>query len=86
MDDTHANLNTLVDEYSAVLCECTAGMIALEEIPWNAIQDRLVADCEWTPVGAQHLVDLVSNYGAFVLRNAAALAIAIDVDDGALGL
>jgi hypothetical protein len=55
-----------------------------------AIKDRLISalsrEHDWTEEGAASIVSLASDYGAFVLRNALALAIALDIEDGALGL
>jgi len=52
--------------------------------------ERLVRDLcrahEWTDSGARALVSLANDYGAFMLRNALALAIALDKEDGDLGL
>jgi hypothetical protein len=45
----------------------------------------LMSQAEWTEEGAQALILLVRNYGAFMLRNALALAEALNIEDGALG-
>ncbi len=51
--------------------------------------EQLVGDlCSahgWTDRGARALVSLAQDYGAFMLRNALALAIALGKEDGDLG-
>ena len=53
-------------------------------------EERLVAELtsyhDWTEQGAQQLVALAQQYGCFFLRNALALAVAIEIEDGELGL
>jgi len=46
---------------------------------------ELVTTGEWTPEAATHLTRLAHEYGTFMLRNALALAIALDIEDGELG-
>jgi len=74
-----ADLTVLVEEYNTKSAEG-------ESVDWSEIRDRLQRKHGWTPEGADHVVSLVRQYGAFVLRNAAALAIALDVEDGDKGL
>jgi hypothetical protein len=52
----------------------------------DGVSEALSATGEWTTIGAKYLVDLVADYGAFVLRNAFALAVAAGIEDGDLGL
>lgn len=51
--------------------------------------DRLAAALagqhDWSEAGAAAVVALATDYGAFMLRNALALAVALDVEDGRLG-
>ena len=77
------NLNHLKSEYSTIIEECADHD---GEVEWDALTDRLAGTAEWTPSGAEHLARLVQDYGSFVLRNAAALAIAAQIEDGRLGL
>ena len=39
---------------------------------------------DWTERGAEAVVSLVNQYGAFMLRNALALAVVLDKEDGDL--
>lgn len=48
--------------------------------------EALVAQADWTQQGARELVGLVRNYGTAILRNALALAKAMRIEDGELGL
>ncbi len=77
------DLACLLDEYRTLVHESrgTDG-----EIEWDSLRGALVVTGEWTADGAQRLIDLVSDYGSFFLRNAAALAMATGVEDGELGL
>lgn len=57
-----------------------------KEIDWDKVVDLLCKDGDWTTQGAEILVQLVRDYGSFILRNALALAIAAKIEDGRLGL
>ena len=46
------------------------------------IARRLKENCEWTDNSAQELHRLAKYYGAFMLRNALALAMVLDIEDG----
>lgn len=51
--------------------------------------ERLICDLrnrhDWTDDGARALVTLANDYGAFMLRNALAVAVALGKEDGDLG-
>jgi hypothetical protein len=51
----------------------------------DQIAARLTASFGWTDRGADAIVGLVRDYGAFMLRNALALAIVLGEEDGRLG-
>jgi len=51
----------------------------------NKIKELLVAEGNWTPQAADHLIRLSKDYGSFMLRNALALSLALEIDDGAFG-
>jgi hypothetical protein len=53
---------------------------------WAEVEQKLQTEGEWTRTGAAHVTELARDYGAFVLRNALALAIALNIEDGELGL
>ncbi len=85
MNATAANLCFLQEEYETMMQE--RDLVGPGgEVDWEELQRSLIADAEWTPRGASTLVDLVQSHGAFVLRNAAALALALGIEDGEEGL
>ena len=72
------NVEMLVEEYETVLADRDSDDSKL-------IQDELTRSCDWGPKAAEHLVCLANAYGSFMLRNALALALALDIEDGDLG-
>jgi hypothetical protein len=56
-----------------------------QSIDWKLIEAKLHNEMEWTNEGAEQLAALVRDYGAFILRNALALAISLGIEDGELG-
>ena len=73
----------LQSEYQTYVAEVTDKN---NEIDWDKLIDLLCSDGEWTTQGAEALVAIVRNYGSFVLKNALALAVATNIEDGKLGL
>jgi len=51
----------------------------------TGIIEDLEASADWSTSGARELVRLVDNYGAFMLRNALAIAVVLGKEDGARG-
>ena len=45
----------------------------------------LVKEAEWTPEAAADLLRPARDYGSFMLRNALAISLALDIEDGELG-
>jgi transcriptional regulator with XRE-family HTH domain len=68
----------LVGEYRALFD-------ALSPTRTRPLERALVAGADWTPEAARHLVLLARDCGTFMLRNAAAIATALDIEDGELG-
>ncbi len=52
----------------------------------QAIVDALVSNSAWTEQGGTAVLQLARRYGCSVLRNALALAEALDIEDGDAGL
>ncbi|MBE0534880.1 MAG: hypothetical protein IH624_04360 [Phycisphaerae bacterium] len=75
-----AALGGLVEEYRSVLGEQGRAGV------WEDVEEQLSAQCGWTAEGSAAVARLARDYGAFVLRNALALAVALEIEDGALGL
>lgn len=72
-----ADLSGLVSEYATSFDSNS---------DWQKVADDLAASHDWTDEAARQITNLVRSYGAFVLRNAAALAITLDFQDGEEGL
>lgn len=70
-----------IDEY-----QNTLGGMQLGNLDWDRVAETLAAEHEWTDDGALHLVQLVRDYGAFILSHAAALAVVLKQEDGEIGL
>jgi len=70
--------DVLLNEYAALVA--TAG--ARDEL----IVGALVRDAAWTEEGAAEVLWLAQRYGTSILRNALALASAMDIEDGDSGL
>jgi hypothetical protein len=72
------SIEFLVKEYQAEF-----GRIRVEDV--EALTRVLQEKGDWTQQASAHLVALAKNYGAFMLRNALAVAIALEIEDGELG-
>lgn len=83
MTSEPAFLKSAVSEY-----RCVASSRTLDA-SGQMDTERLVRDIsckhDWTEYGARTIVTLANEYGAFMLRNALALAIALNKEDGDLG-
>lgn len=78
------SLRCEIEEYSSLFK--TSGSRQRGEIDWDEIEKELNRECEWTPEGAETLLDLARQYGSSVLTNALALSMALGIEDGELGL
>jgi hypothetical protein len=72
------NVTDLVDEYRTLF----DGLAGDDD---DALKRVLRYDAEWTPKAASHLLKLARAYGSFMLRNALAISLALDIEDGELG-
>lgn len=72
--------DALLSEYETIIAN--VGKDADDE----AIIAALVRDGEWTEQGAQEVLRLARTYGTSILRNALALASAMQIEDGEAGL
>ena len=75
---TTENIGLLVEEYRSALVGIAVGD---SDSLTRALRDA----GDWTPDASEHLIALARNYGAFMLRNALAVAIALEIEDGDLG-
>lgn len=71
----NSDLQPLVDEYKTLAASNSS-------INWEQIEAKLIDHHAWSETHALTVVNLVREYGGFVLRNAAALAIAFEYEDG----
>ncbi len=69
----------LVAEYETIIAE--VGKDASDD----QIVAALVRDADWTEQAARDLLHLAQSRGVFMLRNALALANALEIEDGDLG-
>lgn len=74
------NVELLISEYS-VLFNNPPRDRANQKVKQTIIK-KLVKSADWTENGADNLLMLVNDYGAFMLRNALALAVVLGQEDG----
>ena len=84
MEKTVALLENSVKEYETLVGEIASNKAADRNIDWFAVEAKLSLDAGWTKKGSHHLIQLVQDNGSFILRNALALALASNLEDGAL--
>lgn len=72
------NVADLVEEYDTLFQEVRGRST-------DSLERKLVRDAAWTPQAAEHLLRLARDYGSFMLRNALAISLALDIEDGELG-
>ena len=83
--DIHEDMKVLVEEYRDLLGQ------AAKESPEPRVHDPLQIESvlyregEWSLRAAKHLHKLASDYGSFMLRNALALSLVLEIEDGELG-
>jgi hypothetical protein len=76
--DGQENVKTLAEEYISLI-------ESLTDKSNESLINALAKQGDWTEQAASHLLQLVNDYGLFMLRNALALSLAINVEDGELG-
>ena len=74
------HIKSLISEYTALIKKPSMDVACPKGE--SAILETLVKEAEWTETGADVLLMLVNDYGAFMLRNALALAVVLDKEDG----
>lgn len=74
------HVESLISEYTALIKKPSVDVACPKGE--GAILKTLVKEVEWTEAGADILLMLVNDYGAFMLRNALALAVVLDKEDG----
>ena len=82
MNHNLASIDVLLPEYETFVHEAKNGKSDMGEVAWDRLESLLSEHGSWTVQAAAQIVWLVRRYGAFVLRNALALAIATGIEDG----
>lgn len=79
-------LESLISEYQELLLQCakSEGVLAGENL--RLVSDALCSCADWSEQGADEITCLATKYGAFMLRNALAVAVVLGREDGELGL
>ena len=72
-------VDSLVYEYESLIGRVEKSAAELE------FCRELSASADWTPSGARELLRLANHYGAFMLRNALAIAVVLGKEDGSSG-
>ena len=86
MPPAQTNVAVLADQYTTLVQEAHARILRHRGRDSTAsVRKELVGTGDWTPQAADALIDLARRYGVFMLRNALALAVALDIEDGSLG-
>jgi len=76
-------LESTVSEYQGLLASAKVERVQTRDV--DRLVQQLSRSHDWTELGARAIVSLANEYGAFMLRNALALAIALNKEDGNLG-
>jgi len=82
MIDQTALLKSAIFEYDSTVN--SESRKSTRKVNPEQLARALCKDHEWTDGGARAIVSLVNEYGAFMLRNALALAVVLDKEDGDL--
>jgi hypothetical protein len=77
-------VDSLINEYESLLAQKSLRN-SRGEYNESEILKELVVSADWTLVAAGEILTLVENYGAFMLRNALAIAVALGKEDGSAG-
>jgi len=76
--DGQENVRPLAEEYISLI-------ESLTDKSNESLINALANQGDWTEQAAEHLLQLANDYGSFMLRNALALSLALNVEDGELG-
>lgn len=74
--NTPENVGSLVEEYRVILKNTDS---------LNSLEAALIREGDWNAQAATHLLKLAKLYGSFMLRNALAISVALEIEDGELG-
>jgi hypothetical protein len=77
-------VDSLIDDYETLLTQ-TLLKNSRGEYKESEILKELVVSADWSLSAAREILRLVENYGAFMLRNALAIAVVLAKEDGSEG-
>jgi hypothetical protein len=77
-------VDSLIDDYETLLTQKSLKNSPGEYNESEILQELLVS-AEWSLSAAREILRLVENYGAFMLRNALAIAVVLGKEDGSEG-
>jgi hypothetical protein len=77
-------VDSLIGEYQTILAR-RSPKNANSEYDEAEILKELVVSADWNISAAREILRLVEDYGAFMLRNALAIAVVLGKEDGAAG-
>lgn len=77
-----ALLQSAISEYDSTVNSTRRK--ATRRVDLEQLTRVLCKDHDWTDSGARAIIALANEYGAFMLRNALALAVVLDKEDGNL--
>ena len=78
------HVDSLIDDYETLLTQ-TLLKNSRGEYKESEILKELVVSADWSLSAAREILRLVENYGAFMLRNALAIAVVLAKEDGSEG-
>jgi hypothetical protein len=77
-------VDSLIVDYETLLTQKLLKN-SLGEYNESEILEELVVSADWSLSAAREILRLVENYGAFILRNALAIAVVLAKEDGSEG-
>ena len=80
-----AYLAALIGEYEGLLLKGPGSESRVDEDKSKLAAECLCRAADWSEQGAAEITRLATDYGAFMLRNALAVAIVLGREDGELG-
>ena len=78
------HVDSLIVDYETLLTQKLLKN-SLGEYNASEILEELVVSADWSLSAAREILRLVENYGAFMLRNALAIAVVLAKEDGSEG-
>ena len=72
------DVTSLVEEYRVLLGDTRC-------VPLESQERILNCEGDWSAQAASDLLRLARKYGSFMLRNALAISVALEIEDGELG-